>query len=412
MRNSVVIVAVVLVLAGLIYWMSSPGTQPSEKRFSWAPSYWYDQGKMPYDIDVFIDLIKHEVHEDSFTRLRAPFSTYQPQSAGGLYVAVCEDFSRDYHESYALIEFISAGNTGFVAAENLEYTFLDALSLESDLDTCTTIDQSLISIPGAGDSVNVRLVGTSVQTNVRTGLRAPQWRPFQSFNKACIDRSLLEEVIRDKHGNLIGVKLTIDSGELYLVSMPLMLANFNMIHESNFAFVNELMKRMTFNKVYWDLVGFEHSNGSKNDKTPFTELFKNRSLRTAFYVLIFGVLVFIAFAIQRFQPAIPLYRPPQNASVNFSKSVARMYWLHPNHKRIAQKRIQFFLSEVRSRYGLDTTNDSEEFRIKLAKKTGLEIRHINRLMDAAKVVNSNREVHEQLLLQISESVSYIRQHWK
>ena len=116
--------------------------------------------------------------------------------------------------------------------------------------------------------------------------------------------------------------------------------------------------------------------------------------------------------IKRRYNAIEIVDPITNSSIDFSKTIARLYWLNPNHRKMADQKMKMFLFEVRNRYGLTTHELDEDFKIRFGAKSGVSEKLINRLFDAYNLARQSPTIHSDVLIQISESIVKIRQEWK
>lgn len=206
-------------------------------------------------------------------------------------------------------------------------------------------------------------------------------------------------------------------GRLILHLTPVLFTNVQLDKPEVFEYTSQLFNRLDYDHIYWDELKFQFLNRSRKggdfaQEGYFQYLFKDRSLKLAFYVLIIGLLFFVVFGIKRKYTSIEIVEPLTNSSIDFSKTIARLYWLNPDHKKIAEQKVKMFLAEIRSRYGLSTHQLDDDFRQKFRDKSGTNERHIKRLFDAYEVVKKSGEIHEALLIQIAESIAYIRQNWK
>ena len=107
-----------------------------------------------------------------------------------------------------------------------------------------------------------------------------------------------------------------------------------------------------------------------------------------------------------------IFEPLGNSSIDFTKTIARLYWLNPDHGKIANLKVQMFLFEARTRYGLSTHELDDRFKALLVAKTGVEEKWIRRLLESYRVVQTVKTVHEDRLKQIDEIISHIRANWK
>ena len=75
---------------------------------------------------------------------------------------------------------------------------------------------------------------------------------------------------------------------------------------------------------------------------------------------------------RRKQRAIRIIQPPKNDSLDFVKTIGRLYHDKGDHRNLCNKMAAYFLEHVRTRYKMSTTELDEEFIKSLSFKTGLE----------------------------------------
>lgn len=213
------------------------------------------------------------------------------------------------------------------------------------------------------------------------------------------------------------LKIKFGKGHIYLHSNPVLFTNVQFDKPEVFTYVQEMSKDLSYDHVYWDELSFQFLNAQNEgsgitDKSYFEYIFKNRALKTALFFFLIGLLVFLVVGIKRKYNAIEIVDPLTNSSIDFSKTIARLYWLNPNHRKMADQKMKMFLFEVRNRYGLTTHVLDEDFKIRFRAKSGVSEKLINRLFDAYNLARQSPSIHHDVLIQISESIVKIRQTWK
>lgn len=171
------------------------------------------------------------------------------------------------------------------------------------------------------------------------------------------------------------LKVYYGKGIIYLHSQPSAFTNYNMLNE-NYEYAEKALSYLPSNETFWD----PQIRRSKLDNRPdesegdsesvFSFFLKHQSLQWSLYLGLIGLLTFILFNARRKQRAIPVINPPTNSTVEFTHTIANLYLLNKDHKDIAQKKIQYFLEKVRSKYYLDTQNLNSYFIERLALKSG------------------------------------------
>ena len=104
-------------------------------------------------------------------------------------------------------------------------------------------------------------------------------------------------------------------------------------------------------------------------------------LKWAYWLLWLALLLFLIFNSKRKQRIIPIIKPLENTTIDFTKTIANLYFQDKNYKIIIRKKIIYFLEKVRTNYYLDTSKLDEEFALKLAHKSGKNEDDIKKLVE-------------------------------
>ncbi len=213
------------------------------------------------------------------------------------------------------------------------------------------------------------------------------------------------------------IRIDMGEGSIYLHTNPVLFTNAQFDKPEIFEYVKTMFTDIDYTQVYWDELSFQFLNAKNegyglSDKSYFEYIFKNRALKAAFYFFLIGLIVFLVVGIKRKYNTIEVLDPVINSSIDFSKTIARLYWLNPNHRKMADQKMKMFLFEVRNRYGLTTHELNDDFKSRFKSKTGVSDKLINRLFDAYSLARQSSTIHKDVLIQISETIVLIRQQWK
>ena len=117
-----------------------------------------------------------------------------------------------------------------------------------------------------------------------------------------------------------------------------------------------------------------------------------------------ALLVYVLLEMRRKQRIIPVLKKPVNDSLEFVKTIGRLYHDKGDHKNLCRKMVAYFLEHIRGRYKLNTSELDDEFVKALHGKTGVEISQLNNIiqfirgMDQADFINEKElaSFHKQL----------------
>ena len=190
-------------------------------------------------------------------------------------------------------------------------------------------------------------------------------------------------------------------GVVYVHTQPSAFSNYNMLN-GNEKYAEKALSYLPSEETLWDpqirrskLDQYgNNSGGDDSDGGDAASVFKffwqNPTLKWFLYLGFIGLLMFMFFNARRKQRAIPVIEPPKNSTLEFTHTISNMYLLNYDHMSMANKKIQFFLEKVRSRYYLDTGNLNSEFIEKLALKSGNDLDKTQHLIKTILELNEQR----------------------
>jgi hypothetical protein len=116
------------------------------------------------------------------------------------------------------------------------------------------------------------------------------------------------------------------------------------------------------------------------DQGWFRVLMRHSSFRWGLLTAIGTLLLFILLEMRRKQRAIPELTSPKNDSLEFVKTIGRLYFDKVDHKNLAHKMGTYFLDYLRTHYKLPTHTIDESFIESVHIKTGYPLVDVTRLI--------------------------------
>lgn len=304
------------------------------------------------------------------------------------YMTITSEFNVGKEDVETLLEFVEIGNTAFIAASRMSYDLMDTLNFELNIQffQIDTTDINFVNPQLKNDTnyvVNKTLTNFYFETF-----------PEEKTTILGINYSELPNFIRIKHGK----------GYFYLHCMPMVFTNYNMLkyvgQQSPYGNADYAFKAMSYinrsSYIIWDeyYKPYHHLKSS----TPMRYILSQTALRRAYWLLIiFGVLYFL-FEIKRRQRIIPLIEPPKNTSLEFVRTVGRLYFQEHNNHDLLQKKFTYLSEQIRSKYYLNIGDTSLEYQY-IADNTGVRLSTVKKLLKTyEKLTKSNYISDSQLLL--------------
>ena len=336
-----------------------------------------------------------------YTSRREPgyWDSVDTDNSGQVYIIITGRFSATELEMKKIIEFVKNGNDVFISAR---YISADAdrilgcntssfdLNLFSDGDMAKNMMVSLSDPPFKGQH--------------------EYYYPGKKFNTyfSSLDTATTRVLGYDEDDRPNYVLLKAGKGNLLVHLEPLTFTNYFLLHKDNIDYYEKALSLLNpdANKVVWDEYFLYKRSYERPEKKRnwLSVLFRYPSLRTALLTAIITLLIYALLEMRRKQRIIPVITKPRNDSMDFVKTVGRLYHDKGDHKNLCKKMGAYFLEHVRNRYKLTTVNLDEAFIKNLQFKTNCEEYEIRSIVSFIKYTDdataiSHRELsdfHKQL----------------
>jgi hypothetical protein len=182
------------------------------------------------------------------------------------------------------------------------------------------------------------------------------------------------------------------------------------LHKNNKKYYDIAMSSMpdTVSEVKWDDYFRRHINGEDNaSRSAFSKLgafLSNETLRWAFWltILLFGIIYL--FESKRKQRVVPVVSKLNNTSLDFVKTIGRLYFQRKDNKNLAQKMSTHLLGRIRSQYNMQTSQLDDDFCRKLAFKSGYSFEHVKSLVTEIKNIEDAYEVSDEQLMTYNDKI--------
>jgi hypothetical protein len=205
-------------------------------------------------------------------------------------------------------------------------------------------------------------------------------------------------------------------GSLFIHLAPITFTNFFLLHKDNKTYYDNVLSYLPKNSevVRWDDYFRSHTSGSDHGNNGEGKglfgagswLSKQPGLAKAMVLLLILMAIIYGFESKRKQRIIPVIQPLKNASVDFVKTIGRLYFQRRDNKNLAQKMTVHFQDHVRSKYGIRDSLNDPEFEKRLAWKTGYEINALKDLLYYMNMLQDVPDVSEEALLELNRKLEH------
>lgn len=200
------------------------------------------------------------------------------------------------------------------------------------------------------------------------------------------------------------IRCTFGEGEILLHSDPVAFSNHTMISGDNYRYAFSALSYLPAGPLIWD----EYYKLAKQYGSPLRYILTSPALRTAWYILLLGILLYFLVQSKRLQRAIPVIAPLENSSLEFTKNIGRLYYRSRNNKALAMKKIKHWHHDLRERFHVSERHpDFEEL---LIQRSGLRRKLVKDLVRITERVSQLDRVENDTLMQLDAALyEYKRQ---
>ena len=353
--------------------------------------------KIPYGTYYAYNNLQHLFRNSTIeTNDKSPEAFYGYQSSAA-YIIVGYSVRPDEAELKAILNHAISGNHVFISAMDIGENLLDSFKLKvSETYPDVYHDSLTVSVfdPSSHDSLSFSYPGARLDNY---------------FTK--MDSSVTNILGRNENGYANFVKFTYQNGGTVMIHLaPGALTNFFLLHKQNKKYYDLVFSPIpdTVDQVIWDDYYRHHMNGNDyGKKSTFSKLgtfLANDVLRWAFWLTIalFGIIYI--FESKRKQRVIPSIKKLNNTSLDFVKTIGRLYYQRKDNKNLAQKISTHFLGYIRTTYNMSTSQLNDDFVNRLAFKSGYSAALVNDVLSEIKKIDDAYDVSDEELIAFSDKI--------
>lgn len=368
--------------------------QSSERWVDWYP--YYDSSKTtPYGTSVFKDQLENVLVNSQYFQVpgktEAFFEEFDYQE-GGTYFYIHSTMMHTEDLTETLLDHCSYGNTLFLACQKFNHTLRNY-----GIKTLTIKDTAKFHYLKVSDNEEEVFNMNKEYSNTTYFSNVP--------DRAVVLGNVVIE--NDTFPNFIS--LSIGDGYLLLHSDPELFTNYMMLHKAQGLYALNTLEYIG-DQAYliWDGENVYNrftrveSSGSSSDTLRFIK--SSSSLYSAFLILIFGTLVFLAFNYKRVLSVSGIYKKKKNASQAFVTMISQLYMSEDNHADIAKHRVNFILDQIRTKYYLDIAVIDDKFRDRLAEKTKQDASTLNGFVYTLNKIKKSKYLNKKDFINLSRSL--------
>lgn len=336
------------------------------------------QDKVPYGTYVAYQTMKYLFPEAVVQSDRSEpgfwdsLSTHEDRQA---LIIITGQFNADETEMKKLLAFIEKGNDVFVSARTMSWSASDMIGCRIN-----TADNFIDDDKKKTDSLHLFL--NKPPYDKKTGYEYPGKALDATF--ADTDESSTEVLGVDEKGKPNFIRLRAGNGNLFIHLAPLAFSNYFILHHDNMAYFEKLMSVLSpaTKRVVWDeyFLNKKFLEKNREKKSWFSVFSQYPGLKAALLTAILTLLLYVLLGMRRKQRYIPVVAKPRNDSLDFVRTIGRLYFDKGDHKNLSRKMSAYFLEHVRNKFKVATNMLDDEFVRNLQYKSGVPESHIREIV--------------------------------
>jgi hypothetical protein len=308
-----------------------------------------------------------------------------------VYLIIASEVDPDAVEMRGLMNFLGRGNTVFISSFRFGDSLLRSLNIKM------VENEPFLFIM---DSLRLSVYDPLTHDSL------PFVYPGDSYDSYAdpVDLQTTSILGRDARGRPDFIRFSYKGGgALYLHFAPMAFTNFFLLHKENMGYYDKVFSYLpaSAGEVQWD----DYFRYSGKSFSAFRYIIKNPSLRWALWLSLLLFLIIYLFESKRRQRPIPVIPALSNTSLDFVKTIGRLYYQRRDNHNLALKMAAHFQDMIRTRYNLPTSTPDEELISRLSHKTDLSSEFLREIVASIRRLKDGGAVTDQELLEFSEKLN-------
>ncbi len=339
--------------------------------------------------------------------LRDAFGPYDDNIDKTCYLIIADEVMPDDKEVDGLIGLVHSGAKVFISSSSIDEALLDSLQLKASLYS---------GFNDIRDSLTVKVYDPVSWQESSYSYPGKAFDNYFSY----VDSSITTVLGKNSEGKANFVKIAYESGGAFYIHLaPMAFTNFFLLHKKNKSYYDQVLSWVPRNMemLRWDdyFRNSSHGDGKDGDNTnsafsAMSWLLKQPSLAWGWWLLLLLLLLIYLFESKRKQRVIPVIEPLKNASLDFVKTIGRMYFQRKDNKDLAHKMTVHFLSHVRNRYNIRSADLDDDFIKRLTYKSGYDQQAVQALVYDLQFAQNAPSLSDQTLLELNHKLETFYQH--
>ncbi len=316
------------------------------------------------------------------------------------FICITDRFGANEAEMGKLLDFVRSGNDVFISARFISSTAEQYLRCGNNASEFYT---------NYGFEREEQKTSFTLNTPPFTDTLYYQYpgKTFYSYFTH-VDKNTTQVLGTDENGHPNFIRLKAGYGNFYVHLEPLAFSNYFLLHKNNIGYYEKAVSLISPNvkSIVWDeyYINKKVSDGESSKQKGWMTVLMNmkneegeKPFRAAFWLFILLLILYVLMEMRRRQRYIPVVRKPSNDSLDFVKTIGRLYYDRSDHRNLCRKMSAYFLEFVRSNYKLPTSLLNEDFIRLLHFKSGVGEKEIAEIVQFINQLDQGASINERQL---------------
>jgi hypothetical protein len=239
--------------------------------------------------------------------------------------------------------------------------------------------------------------------------------PGRKYENSFSDTDTMRTIVlgRNEKKQVNFIQMNAGKGRLFIHLAPLAFSNYFLLHKNNIHYYEQALSaipphvtKITWNEYYLVKRSF------KKEKPPglYRVLFQYPAFKWGLLTAIFALLLFVLLEMRRKQRMIPVVVPLKNDSLDFIKTIGRLYYDQNDHVNLAKKMSVYFLDHLRSQYKIATQELDDSFVAIVHAKTGYPLDELKQITNFIQFSETAPAISDQQLTQFYKQLENFYQN--
>ncbi|MDR2271272.1 MAG: DUF4350 domain-containing protein [Sphingobacterium sp.] len=359
-KFGLILLGAVLLLIGMI-------DVTSKKPIIWNRTF-DAKDKNPFGAYVLREELKHIIDQRNVD-VKRPLYEYLDSTKGTTMnlLFYTSYFSLGEAAGNKLLDYVSRGGNAMIIAETIDYNLLDSLNVKVE------------DFYGYKKGVDIKGDLRVKLTNDNNKIHYAKSDLSTVFSKLPKNATILGGITYQDYLLPNFVEIQFGKGKLYLHLTPDLFGNYYLLNSaSQYAYAAKALSYLNDRPIAW----YDFKANMDQYRTPLRVLLTNSGLRQAWYVLLVGLILLLVFKSKREQRAVAIVKVEPNLSKEFCETIATLYYENGTPGNMVDKKIDYFLHDLRNRFHIDTLALKEDgFCEELAERSGVSLADTQQLVE-------------------------------